>query len=139
MLNHEIRYKDEILMLSPEGRLKAEDFTNLARVVDSYLEQRGTLRGILIHAASFPGWEDFGALLAHLKFVSGHHKKIEKVAVVADGAVANIMPFIANHFVHAKVRHFDFALEDEAMDWLTQSDAAASRRRPESPGSGAPL
>ena len=85
------------------------------------------LRGVLIRAKSFPGWKDFGALLAHLKFVRGHHQRIGKIAVVADGAVANIMPQIGSHFIHAEVRHFDFACEDAAWDWLRQSGDAQMR------------
>ncbi len=128
MLNHELRQDDGVLVLHPEGRLEAADFTALASSVDAYLEQHGTLRGVLIRAKSFPGWKDFGALLAHLKFVKEHHRRIEKVAVVADGAFANIMPNLANHFVHAQVQHFDLAREDAAWEWLRQIGDA--QRRP---------
>lgn len=124
MLNHELRRDDGILVLIPEGPLEATDFTPLASETDAYLEQHGTLRGVLIRAASFPGWKDFGALLAHLKFLKGHLGKIEKVAVVANGALANIMPNIANHFVRAELRHFDLAREDDAWSWLRQSGSA---------------
>lgn len=127
MLNHELRQDDEILVLHPEGPLEAADFTTLASHVDAYLERHGTLRGVLIRAKSFPGWKDFGALLAHLKFVKEHHQRIEKIAVVADGAFANIMPNIASHFVHAQVQHFDLAREDAAWDWLRQSGNAKMR------------
>ncbi len=128
MLNHELRHDDEILVLKPAGPLEAADFTTLAGLVDTYLEQHGTLRGILIRAKSFPGWKDFGALLAHLKFVKMHHQRIEKVALVAGGAFATIMPNIGKHFVHAQVRHFGLAHEDAAWDWLRQS--ATQHERP---------
>jgi hypothetical protein len=121
MLNHELRHDDGILVLNPEGPLEAADFTTLTSQVDAYLEQHGTLRGVLIRAKSFPGWKDFGALLAHLKFLKAHLQRIEKVAVVADGALANIMPGIANHFVHAQVQHFELVREDAAWDWLRQT------------------
>ena len=127
MLNHELRQDDEILVLHPEGPLEAADFTTLASHVDAYLDRHGTLRGVLIRAKSFPGWKDFGALLAHLKFVREHHQRIEKIAAVADGAFANIMPNIASHFVHAQVQHFELAREDAAWDWLRQSGNAQMR------------
>jgi hypothetical protein len=127
MLKHELRQEDEILVLHPEGPLEAADFTMLAREVDAYLERDGTLRGVLIRAKSFPGWKDFGALLAHLKFLKEHLQRIERVAVVADGALANIMPNIANHFVHAQVQHFALAREDAAWAWLRQSGNAQMR------------
>lgn len=122
MLNYEFRHDEGILILHPEEPLEAEDFTTLASRVDTYLEGHGKLHGVLIHAKSFPGWKDFGALLAHLKFLKAHHHRIEKVAVVADGATASIMPSIANHFVHAQLQHFDFMREEAAWGWLRQAD-----------------
>ena len=124
MLNHDLRHDDGILVLNPEGPLQAADFTTLAGHVDAYLENHGVLRGVLIRAKSFPGWNDFGALLAHLKFVREHHQRIEKVAVVADGAFANVMPLIAKHFIHSQVQHFEFTREDAAWDWLRQRGSA---------------
>jgi tRNA U38,U39,U40 pseudouridine synthase TruA len=124
MLKHELRDDDEMLVLTPEGPLEAADFTALSGLVDAYLEQNGKLRGVMIQAKSFPGWKDFAALLAHLKFVKNHIKRIEKVVVVADGAFAKIIPQIANHFVHAQVRHLDLVHEDAAWDWLRQTGNA---------------
>jgi Alcohol dehydrogenase GroES-like domain/SpoIIAA-like len=43
---------------------------------------------------------------------------LEKVAVVASGPLAAIAPGIANHFVPAQARHFDFTREEEAWDWV---------------------
>jgi len=124
MLNYELLHDEGILVLHPEGPLEAADFTSLARQVDTYLAGHGKLRGVLIHAKSFPGWKDFAAMLAHLKFLKDHLQRIEKVAVVADGAIASIMPNIANHFIRAQVQHFDFPREDAAWDWLRQSGNA---------------
>ncbi len=121
MLNHELRHDEGILVLNPEGPLEAADFTTLANQIDAYLEQHGMLRGVFIRAKSFPGWKDFGALLAHLKFLKAHLHRIEKVAIVADGALANIMPSIANHFIYAQLKHFELEFEVAAWDWLRQT------------------
>ena len=127
MLKHELRQIDGILVLHPEGPLEATDFATVARDVDVYLERHGMLRGVLIRAKSFPGWKNFGALLAHLKFLKAHLQRIEKVAIVADGPIATLMPNIANHFVRAQVQHFDLAHEDAAWAWLEQSGNAEMR------------
>ena len=128
MLNHEFRWDDGILVLKPEGPLAAADFTTVARHVDAYLEQHGALRGVLIHEKALRGWNDLGALLAQLQFIRQHHRQIEKVAVVADGGFATIMPFIASHFIHAQVKHFDHAQgEDAACNWLMDSARARLR------------
>jgi len=128
MLNHELRLDDGILVLRPDGPLEASDFTVVQHLVDAYLAKSGTLRGVLIHPDhGFPGWKDFAALVAHLKFVKEHHRQIEKVAVVVDGGLAAIMPSIANHFIQAEVKRFDLAHEDAAWDWLTGTSRAQMR------------
>ena len=120
MISYDMRLDDGILVVHPEDPLEASDFVNLAMRVDTYLAQHGKLLGVLITARSFPGWKNFSALLAHLKFAKEHHRMINKVAVVADGAIANILPNIAGHFLQAELRHFDLGQEDAAWVWLRQ-------------------
>ena len=127
MLNYDLRFDDGILVLRPDGPLAAADFATLTRQVDTYLERDGVLRGILIQTREFPGWHDFGALLAHLKFVRAHHRNIEKIAVVSDSSVATVIPHIASHFIHAEIKHFESVDEAAAWTWLT---ARASARLP---------
>lgn len=118
MLNYELRFDDGILALKPDGPLTAADFKTLAAHVNAYLDRNGNLRGVMIEASEFPGWKNFGAFIAHLKFVRLHHRKIEKIAVVSDAAFASVIPRIAEHFVHAKIKHFSPGHADAAWDWL---------------------
>ena len=120
MLNFELRHDESILVLHPEGPLEATDFTMLASQIDAYMEGHERLRGVLIRAKSFPGWKNFDALLAQVKFVKEHHREIEKVAVVANGTFANIMPAIASRFIHAQIKHFEPDREDDAWNWLRE-------------------
>lgn len=116
MLTHELRAEEALLILRPQGPLKASDFTSLATIVDSYLDGGGKLRGVLISATSFPGWEDLDGLFAHLKFVRNHHSRVEKIAIVADGVIAKLLPNVGRHFLHAKLQHF---VDDvTALSWL---------------------
>lgn len=121
MIDYEFRHEEGVLVLRPKQPLEAADFIAITVQVDTYLEGHGKLHGVLIHAKSFPGWKDFAALQAHLKFLKEHLQRIEKVAVFADGTLANILPNFANHFIHAEVRHFDFSCEIDAWDWLIQT------------------
>lgn len=118
MVNHELLEDDGILIIRPEGALEATDFQTIAEEVDPYIEAHGKLHGLMIDAASFPGWKDFAALVAHLKFVKGHHQKIDKIAAVSDSSFLSIAPQIASHFVQADVRHFSQSQRDEALAWL---------------------
>ena len=118
MLRHELLRDRGILILKPEGALRAEDFATLAGVVDPYIEERGGLDGLMIEAPSFPGWEDFAGLVSHLRFVRDHHRLIRRIAVVSDSKLLAFAPKLANHFVSAEVRAFDGAERAAALAWI---------------------
>ena len=118
MIHHELLRERGVLTLKPEGALRADDFVALADVVDPYIEQHGALNGLMIEARSFPGWEDFGALLSHLRFVRDHHRRIRRVALVSDNTLLTAAPKIASYFVSAELRTFDAAGRAAALAWL---------------------
>jgi hypothetical protein len=76
------------------------------------------LQGILIEAQSFPGWNTFGALVSHLRFVRDHHRLVKRIAAVSNSAVLSILPQVAKHFVEAEVRHFNAQDRQSALAWL---------------------
>ena len=119
MLSVEWLLTKKILVLTPEGKLEAEDFARLANEVDPYLEEAGELNGLLIETEFFPGWHDFAALLSHWRFVKAHHQKIRKVAAVTDSGFLAILPAVASHFVRAEVKHFAYHDKQVALQWLT--------------------
>jgi stage II sporulation SpoAA-like protein len=120
MLNHELLRDEGVLILRPQGPLEAADFTSLASVIDPYIQEHGTLRGIMVDAPSFPGWDSFAALVSHLRFVREHHRLIGKVAAVSDSPVLSVAPQLAKHFVKAEVRHFSAGERSTALAWLRQ-------------------
>ena len=120
MLEFELNEDSGVLVLKPRGPLTAQDFTAVAAEVDTYIENTGDLNGVMIYAKAFPGWEDFGGLMSHLKFVRDHHKHIKKLAMVSNSKVLAIMPKIAAHFIGAETRHFDSADLYAAEIWLAE-------------------
>ena len=118
MVNHELLRDEGILIIRPEGSLEASDFQRIAEEVDPYIEATGRLHGVMIDAESFPGWKDFAALVAHLRFVKDHHRSIERIAAVSDSNFLAIAPKIASHFVQADVRHFPHSQREQALAWL---------------------
>ena len=118
MVNYELLTANGILVIRPESSLEAADFQKIAEKIDPYIEANGKLHGLMIESESFPGWKNFAAFIAHLKFVRDHHRKIERIAAVSDGSFLTVAPKIANHFVQAEVRHFMQANREEAMNWL---------------------
>jgi SpoIIAA-like len=118
MIHFELLRDRKILVITPEGPLEEADFERLAKEVDPFIASSGKLRGVMVYARSFPGWESFGAFVSHLKFVANHHRKIERIAAVSDSGFLKIMPRIADHFVQAEIKHFDVAQKDQALAWL---------------------
>ena len=118
MLKYELNHAEGILIIRPNGPLESTDFEKLVQEVDPYIIEKGKLNGLMIYAKSFPGWDNFAAFLSHMKFVKNHHEKIKKIAAVTDSSFLSIMPQVANHFVKAEIKHFDYDDKDAAVNWL---------------------
>ena len=125
MLNFELLDKQGILIIMPDGPLERDDFERLGEAIDQYIVKDGAMNGVMIYVESFPGWDDFEALISHARFVRDNSADIDKVAAVTDSKFLTIMPKIVDRFIKAEVRHFDYDARDEAMAWLSgQSEQA---------------
>lgn len=80
MINAQLLREEGLLIVSPVHKLEATDFDRLRLLVDPYIEAHGEIKGLLIDAESFPGWEDFSGLLEHLRFVRDYQQRIRQVA-----------------------------------------------------------
>lgn len=107
-----------VLVLRPHGELEAVDFDRLAAVVDPYIAAQGELRGLMIVTKEFPGWDDFAAFTAHMRFVKDHQKRVRRVALVTDAKVMGFMPRIGRFVLTADVRSFPMSEEAAARRWV---------------------
>jgi hypothetical protein len=122
MIEHHLDTENAILYVHPLDALQQGDFARLARAVDPFIALHGALNGLLVETPHFPGWESFGAMISHLRFVHGHHRQIRRVALVTDSAIGRLAEHLASHFVAAEVRHFPAAERDAALVWLVSGD-----------------
>ena len=118
MIHVELLADKGILVIAPQGALAAEDFRKVASIADPYIAEKGGLTGLLIKAEHFPGWDSFGALVEHMKFVRNHHHNIKRVAAVTDSDFLRIGPAIAQHFVEPEIRVFGSKEQARALAWL---------------------
>ncbi len=118
MLNVSLDSSVGIATLEPKGELTASDFSAAADVIDPYLEKMGDLKGIIIYTKSFPGWRSFSSLITHLKFVREHHRKVTRIAFVTDSPIGNLAEHIANHFVGAEIKSFEFCDLGSGRKWI---------------------
>ncbi|RZU02714.1 STAS/SEC14 domain-containing protein [Rivibacter subsaxonicus] len=121
MIEHTLDRAHSVLYLRPISALEQADFEQLAKSVDPYIEETGGLAGLIIEAPKFPGWESFGAMAAHFRFVRDHHRRIRKIALVTDSALGNVAERLASHFVAAEIRHFASGELDAARQWVTST------------------
>jgi len=91
----------------------------VSQAVDEYIVRQGALNGLMIYVDSFPWWEDFDALISHVRFVRDNSADIDRVATVTDSKILTIMPRIVDRFVSAEIRHFDHDEKETAMAWLS--------------------
>jgi len=122
MIEHHLDAAQAILYVRPKSSLEKDDFVQLAKTVDPYIERTGSLAGLIIDAPSFPGWDSLGAMAAHFRFVRDHHKHIKKIALVTDAALGSVAEALASHFVSAQIRHFPAAELEAAKQWVTSRD-----------------
>jgi hypothetical protein len=118
MIDAQLLRNDGILMVTPVDRLQKADFDRLRLLVDPYLAKRGELKGLLIDAETFYGWDDFAGLLSHIRFARNYQNNIARIAAVTDNRFLAILPHVAAHFSDADVRHFEYRDRDKAIAWL---------------------
>ena len=121
MLHYRLEPKSGVVVVTTNGRLEASDFASLALTVDPYIEDHGRLRGLLLDAAAFPGWDDFDALVAHIRFVRRHHRSIERVAILTDDRLLEVLPRLARLFSDEQLRRFPTRKRAQALAWLAQA------------------
>lgn len=118
MIDFELDEAHGIVRVWPSRPLSADDFGDLAMVVDAEIEAGGDLAGLIIEAPRFPGWDRFGAMVTHLRFVHDHHRHVKKIAVVTDSHLGDVAEKLVAHFISAEVRHFPAGQADQATDWI---------------------
>ncbi|MGB5151931.1 MAG: STAS/SEC14 domain-containing protein [Mycobacterium sp.] len=123
MIQYHLDKERSILHVQPDAPLKREDFVELAKVVDPYIEATGDLGGLLVEAPTFPGWDSFGAMVTHLRFVRDHQQHVRRIAVATDSPVGDLAEHLVSHFVSAEVRHFPAAQTDAAQQWVSSHKA----------------
>jgi hypothetical protein len=121
MIEHTLDTAHSILHVRPTSALAKEDFEQLARTVDPYIEASGGLAGLIVEARAFPGWDSLGAMAAHFRFVRDHHRRIRKVAVVTDAVLGDLAETLASHFVSATIKHFPAGQVEAARAWIMEA------------------
>jgi hypothetical protein len=120
-MTHRLLEAGGVLLLEPQGPLRAEDFEAVAAAVDPWIEAHGALHGVVVHARAFPGWENFAGLMSHLRFVRDHERNVRRVALALDGALPDLAAAIGKHFISAELKSFRYDQLADALVWAEQA------------------
>ncbi len=118
MIELELDKANLIVRVRPAAPLDKADFAELANTVDPVIEKGGDLAGLIIDAPHFPGWDSFGALITHIRFVRDHQRHVKKIAVVTDSHLGDFAQHVASHFVAAEIRQFPAGQTEQAREWI---------------------
>jgi SpoIIAA-like len=118
MIEFDLDTAHSILVVRPQSALSTTDFVELTKAVDPLIETTGDLAGLIVDAPKFPGWDGFGTMVTHFRFVRDHQKHIKKVALVTDSHLGDAAEHLASHFVSAEIRHFSGDQLDQARQWI---------------------
>ena len=129
MIHIEINQTDGVAILRPDEMvgLTQADFKEVTDRIDNYLKEHDRLRGLVIIADRFPGWDSLKAFTSHIKLIKDHHKIINRVAFVSGSPLLTAAPHLVDHFINARVRHFDFSDVEEAKTWAAQEEPRSGR------------
>jgi hypothetical protein len=75
-------------------------------------------------------------MVRHLRFVRDHHRRVRRVALAVDGALAGLAAGVAGHFVHAQLRRFGYDRLDDAITWASGRDGQDATAPAQEPGRG---
>lgn len=120
MLTVSLDEANRTVTLEPDSALSEGDFRSAAAIIDPWIERTGKLRGLIVHSASFPGWESFAALVSHLKFVKHHHRRVARVALVTDSPILGLAQHLGRHFIAAQIRVFPYTEFAAARAWAAR-------------------
>ena len=122
MLDIDVDKTRSIVMIRPHSRLDKQDFAELANSVDPQIEEHGDLKGLILDVDKFPGWDSFGAMVTHMRFVRNHEKHVKRIAVVTDSHLGDVAEHLASHFISAEIRHFPADEMMQAQAWIGSKD-----------------
>ena len=123
MLAYHLNPETGIVELRPRGPLEAHDATSLALTVDDYLLDHGRLRGVLLELDHFPGFDDWQAVSAHVRFMREHLPKVDRLAVLTSNRWLEPLPDVMRLLTPLEVRRFHPDQRGEAFAWIASSRA----------------
>ena len=123
MLAYHLNPETGIVELRPRGPLEAQDFTSLWLTMKSYIEDHGRLRGLLLELDRFPGFDDWDAIAAQIRFVRRNLPKVDRIARLTDNPWLEPRPDVLRLLTPLEVKRFPLERRGDAFAWIVSQRA----------------
>jgi len=123
MLAYHLNPETGIVELRPRGPLEAQDFTSLWLTMKSYIEDHGRLRGLLLELDRFPGFDDWDAIAAQIRFVRRNLPKVDRIALLTDNPWLEPLPDVLRLLTPLEVKRFPLERQGDAFAWIVSQRA----------------
>ncbi|HTI48118.1 MAG TPA: STAS/SEC14 domain-containing protein [Casimicrobiaceae bacterium] len=123
MLAYHLNPETGIVELRPRGPLEAQDFTSLWLTMKSYIEDHGRLRGLLLELDRFPGFDDWDAIAAQIRFVRRNLPKVDRIALLTDNPWLEPLPDVLRLLTPLEVKRFPLERRGDAFAWIVSQRA----------------
>jgi hypothetical protein len=123
MLAYHLNPETGIVELRPRGPLEAQDFTSLWLTMKSYIEDHGRLRGLLLELDRFPGFDDWDAIAAQIRFVRRNLPKVDRIALLTDNPWLEPLPDVLRLLTPLEVKRFPLERRSDAFAWIVSQRA----------------
>jgi hypothetical protein len=107
----------EVIVIEPQAALRAADFDAVAAAADAWIEAHGDLRGLVVRAREFPGWENLAGMMRHIRFVRDYQRRIRRIALATGSRLGGAAQAFADLFVAAELQLFPYGAIDDAIAW----------------------
>jgi len=123
MLAYHLNPETGIVELRPRGPLEAQDFASLWLTMKSYIEDHGRLRGLLLELDRFPGFDDWDAIAAQIRFVRRNLPKVDRIALLTDNPWLEPLPDVLRLLTPLEVKRFPLERRGDAFAWIVSQRA----------------
>jgi len=89
----------------------------------SYIEDHGRLRGLLLELDRFPGFDDWDAIAAQIRFVRRNLPKVDRIALLTDNPWLEPLPDVLRLLTPLEVKRFPLERRGDAFAWIVSQRA----------------
>lgn len=98
--------------------LTGDDFAVISNIIHQFHQERGQLKGVIIHCKKFPYWKSAQRRQQYINFARNNHYKFKKIALSMNGFFPKVIVRIAKGRIEGQIKLFKFNQIHQAQSWI---------------------